>query len=57
MRSVIETADDVDILVNMAGGTDHHRPFAELTDDDWRQQWDFNLLSGVRLSRHYVPKF
>lgn len=31
LPSVVE---DVDILVNMAGGTDHHKPLENLTDDD-----------------------
>lgn len=53
--SVVETVEDVDILINMAGGTDKLGPFVELTDEDWQQQWDFNVMSAVRLTRHYVP--
>lgn len=54
--TIIETVgDDIDLLLNMAGGTDRIVPFAELTDTDWQYQWDFNVMSGVRLSRHYVP--
>lgn len=54
-QTVIDTVQDVDLLLNMAGGTDRIVPFAELTDKDWQYQWDFNVMSGVRLSRHYVP--
>lgn len=54
--AVLEEVDDVDILVNMAGGTNNLAPFVELTDDDWQYQWDYNVMSCVRLARHYVPK-
>ena len=55
VRAVTDTVADLDILINMAGGTDRLVPFTELTDEDWQYQWDFNVMSGVRLSRHYVP--
>jgi NAD(P)-dependent dehydrogenase (short-subunit alcohol dehydrogenase family) len=54
-KVVTETVTDPDILINMAGGTDRIVPFVELTDEDWQYQWDFNVMSGVRLTRHYVP--
>jgi NAD(P)-dependent dehydrogenase (short-subunit alcohol dehydrogenase family) len=54
-QTVIDTVKDVDLLLNMAGGTDRIVPFGELTDQDWQYQWDFNVMSGVRLSRHFVP--
>lgn len=56
VQSVIDVVDDVDILVNMAGGTNNTVPFTELTDEDWQYQWEYNVMSGVRLSRHYIPK-
>ncbi|MFV0359496.1 SDR family NAD(P)-dependent oxidoreductase, partial [Tropicimonas sp.] len=57
-KTVIDTVgDDIDILINMAGGTDKLMPFEELTDADWQYQYDFNVMSGVRLTRHYMPIF
>lgn len=46
---------DLDILIPMAGGTNNLRPFTELTDADWQYQWEYNVMQGVRLARHYVP--
>ncbi len=54
-RKVIDTVKDIDILINMAGGTSNLVPFTQLTDKDWQFQWDFNVMSGVRLTRHYAP--
>ena len=55
-QTIIDTVgNDIDILINMAGGTEDLRPFVELSDENWQYQWDFNVMSGVRLSRHYVP--
>lgn len=57
-QTVIDTVgDDIDILINMAGGTDKLMPFEELTDEIWQYQYDFNVMSGVRLTRHYMPLF
>lgn len=56
VQKVLDAVDDVDILVNMAGGTNNLAPFVELTDEDWQYQWDYNVMSCVRLARHYVPK-
>jgi len=53
-KSVTDAVRDLDILINMAGGTDRLVPFEELTDEDWQYQWDFNVMSAVRLTRHYV---
>jgi NAD(P)-dependent dehydrogenase (short-subunit alcohol dehydrogenase family) len=32
------------------------KPFEALTDEDWLQIIETNFMSGVRLSRHYLPK-
>jgi 3-oxoacyl-[acyl-carrier protein] reductase len=45
----------VDILINTAGGTHRVAPYFDLTDEDWQDNFDFNIMSGVRLTRHYVP--
>lgn len=46
---------DVDILVNNLGIYES-KPFAEITDADWQRYFDVNVMSGVRLSRHYFPR-
>jgi NAD(P)-dependent dehydrogenase (short-subunit alcohol dehydrogenase family) len=48
-------ATDADILVNSLG-TAILREFADITDDDWRQIFEINFMSGVRMTRHYLPK-
>jgi NAD(P)-dependent dehydrogenase (short-subunit alcohol dehydrogenase family) len=45
----------VDILVNNLGIFEA-KPFEEITDADWRQYFEINVLSGVRLSRAYVSE-
>jgi NAD(P)-dependent dehydrogenase (short-subunit alcohol dehydrogenase family) len=52
-RSVIACFPEVDILVNNLGLFEA-KPFEEITDDDWRRFFEVNVLSGVRLSRHYL---
>jgi NAD(P)-dependent dehydrogenase (short-subunit alcohol dehydrogenase family) len=52
--SLIEAAPELDILVNNLGIFEP-KPFFEIGDEDWRRFFDVNVLSGVRLSRHYAP--
>ena len=55
LRSRIEgLVGNVDVLVNNAGAL-VHRPFEELTDDDWQRMLDINLLAPVRLTRALLP--
>ena len=44
----------VDILVNNLGIFEP-KPFGDITDEDWRRFFEVNVLSGVRLSRAYLP--
>jgi len=44
----------VDILVNNLGIFEP-KPFEEIPDEDWQRFFDVNVLSGVRLSRAYLP--
>jgi NAD(P)-dependent dehydrogenase (short-subunit alcohol dehydrogenase family) len=46
---------DVDILVNNVGRYLPHE-FTQSTDEDWYQTFDLNVMSGVRLSRIYLPR-
>lgn len=43
----------VDILINNLGIFEP-KPFEQITDADWRRFFEVNVLSGVRLSRHYI---
>jgi len=53
--SLIAAAEDADILVNNLG-TAHPKPFAEITDEDWLSIFQFNVMSGVRMTRHHLPR-
>ena len=44
----------VDILVNNLGIFEP-KPFEDISDEDWRRFFEVNVLSGVRLSRAYLP--
>lgn len=44
----------VDILVNNVG-IFGPKDFFEVTDEEWQHFFDLNVMSAVRLSRHYAP--
>lgn len=44
----------VDILINNLGLFEPV-PFFETKDDDWTKLFDINVMSGIRLSRHFMP--
>ena len=46
---------EIEILVNNLGVYEP-KPFEEITDEDWRSIIETNFMSGVRLSRHYLPR-
>jgi NAD(P)-dependent dehydrogenase (short-subunit alcohol dehydrogenase family) len=50
----IARVPEVDILVNNVGIFEP-KPFVEIPDADWYRLFEINVLSGVRLSRHYLP--
>jgi NAD(P)-dependent dehydrogenase (short-subunit alcohol dehydrogenase family) len=43
-----------DILVNNLGVFDI-KPFLEIPDSEWLRFYETNVMSGVRLTRHYLP--
>jgi len=47
--------ESIDILINNLG-TYEVKPFEEITDGDWTSIIETNFMSGVRLSRHYLPR-
>ncbi|XYD11922.1 SDR family oxidoreductase (plasmid) [Methylobacterium sp. NMS12] len=53
-RAFVAQAADADILVNNVG-TARPKPFLDLTDGDWRDLFELNVMSGVRMTRHYLP--
>lgn len=52
--SLLRQFPAVDILVNNLGMYEP-KPFEQITDEDWLRIFEFNVLSGVRLSRAYLP--
>jgi NAD(P)-dependent dehydrogenase (short-subunit alcohol dehydrogenase family) len=44
----------IDILVNNLGIFEP-KPFEDIPDEEWRRFFEVNVLSGVRLSRAYLP--
>jgi NAD(P)-dependent dehydrogenase (short-subunit alcohol dehydrogenase family) len=54
VQKLLDAHGDVDILVNNLGIFDVV-PFAEISDAEWMRFFEVNVMSGVRLSRHYLP--
>ncbi len=54
VASFVAAVPSADILVNNMGIFEP-KPFAEITDADWQRFFETNVMSGVRLSRAYVP--
>ena len=50
---LIQAVPGVDILVNNMGIFEP-KPFEEIPDEDWLHMFEANVMSGVRLSRHYL---
>jgi len=53
--ALLKAVPTVDILINNVG-IFKPQHFTEITDADWIRFYEINVLSGVRLSRHYLPK-
>lgn len=53
VEQTIATIPSVDILVNNLGIFEAVGFFDE-TDEDWQRLFDTNIMSGVRLARHYL---
>ena len=52
---LLERVPAVDVLVNNVGIFEP-KPFEEIPDGDWLRFFETNVMSGVRLSRHYLPR-
>ncbi len=53
-EAVIKRLPEVDVLVNNLGIFEP-KPFEQIPDADWLRFFEVNVLSGIRLARHYVP--
>jgi NAD(P)-dependent dehydrogenase (short-subunit alcohol dehydrogenase family) len=53
-KDLLKLFPAVDILVNNLGIFEP-RPFDEIADEEWRRFFEVNVLSGIRLSRAYLP--
>ncbi|MGE0800498.1 MAG: SDR family NAD(P)-dependent oxidoreductase [Lautropia sp.] len=54
-RRLIDAVAEVDILVNNLGIYEP-KPFFEIGDDEWSRMFEVNVMSGVRLTRHYLKR-
>lgn len=52
---LLDKLPEVDILINNAGIFEP-KAFVEISDEEWLRFFEVNVLSGVRLSRHFLPK-
>jgi NAD(P)-dependent dehydrogenase (short-subunit alcohol dehydrogenase family) len=52
-ENVIQIVRTVDVLINNMGIFEP-KPFEKIPDEDWMRFFEANVMSGVRLSRHYL---
>jgi len=55
VAAFLQQAPDADVLVNNLGIFEV-KSFLDIPDSDWQRFFEVNVLSGVRLSRHYLPR-
>lgn len=55
INRLLEQLPEVDILINNTGIFEP-KEFSDIPDEDWFRFFEVNVMSGVRLSRHYFPK-
>ena len=53
-KAFLAALPEVDILINNAGIFEP-KGFLDIPDEDWSRFFDVNVMSGVRLSRAYMP--
>ena len=54
INALLAQLPQVDILINNVGIFEP-REFTQISDEDWFKFFEVNVMSGVRLSRHYFP--
>lgn len=52
---IVARYPEIDVLVNSVGIFEA-KPFVEIPDSDWIRFFDVNVMSGVRLTRAYLPR-
>jgi NAD(P)-dependent dehydrogenase (short-subunit alcohol dehydrogenase family) len=53
-KALLARVPQADILINNLGIFEP-KPFFDIRDEDWDRLFRVNVLSGVRLARHYTP--
>jgi NAD(P)-dependent dehydrogenase (short-subunit alcohol dehydrogenase family) len=53
-NALVATVPEVDILINNAGIFEP-KGFFDISDEEWTRFFEVNVMSGVRLSRAYMP--
>jgi len=54
VKEVVRRFPDIDVLVNNLGIFEP-KPFEQISDEEWLRFFEVNVMSGVRLSRAYLP--
>lgn len=55
INALIKEVGEVDVLINNVGVFDP-KDFVDIPDEDWQEFYNINVMSGVRLSRAFLPK-
>lgn len=54
MSETIEHYGRIDVVVNNVGGS-RWTPLEDITDEEWHEILDLNLVSATRINRHAIP--
>ena len=54
-EKLFSRVEKLDVLVNNLGIFEA-KPFLEIEDGEWRRYFEANVLSGIRMTRHYLPQ-
>lgn len=54
MNKTLENYGQIDVVVNNVGGS-RWTPLNEITDEEWHEILDLNLVSAARINRHAIP--
>ena len=55
VERLLSELTDIDILINTVGIFEV-KDFEKITDKDWYDYFEINVMSSVRLSRHFLPQ-
>lgn len=55
IQELIKRLPDIDILINNVGIYES-KTFFEIEDNEWYKQFEVNVMSGVRLSKYFLPQ-